>query len=912
MRRFMPRPAAVHGLAALLLLPLLMTSQADAQQIPENVLNGISYREIGPTAQGGRFVDFAVPLQQPSTFYAATASGGLWKTVNNGHSFTSLLDDTEIISLGAVAVAPSDPDVVYIGTGEGNNSRSVYFGDGIYKSADAGETWTHVGLPESHHIGRILVHPRDPDVVYVAALGHLYSDNPDRGLYKTTNGGRSWSKVLSVRSEGRDIGVVDVAMDPRDPDVLYAAAYDKVRRPWTFNEGGPGSGIYKTTNGGRSWTQLTDGLPSGMLGRIGIAVSPQGRNLVYAVIENANVEGLSDQERRQQLLEGRPPERGTRVYGNQIYRSTNGGRSWEMMSDESGAIGGSPPYYYGQLRVDPNDREHLYNLGVGVTHSTDGGATWERAWRFGGDNHALWIDPDDSNHMLLGHDHGMGVTYDGGQTWLRPDNMPLAQFYAIGYDMEYPYNVYGGTQDNGSWKGPSTTLGRGSISYEQWSRVGGGDGMYNVVDWSDSRWLYNESQFGPIRRVDQVTGEARSIRYSAEGLRWNWNSPILVSPHDGDVVYHGANKLLRSSWRGETWEEISDDLTTNDEAKIVGTGNIQYCTITTIDESPIMPGMLWVGTDDGNVWVTGDGGDNWELLNDNIPNNPGWWVSRVVASSHDTSTAYVTFTGFRRDDFSPYVYKTTDRGATWTSIASNLPDEAINVIREDPINPNLLFVGTDKAVYASIDGGRSWSRMRGDMPAVAVHDLHIHPRENDLIVGTHGRGFFIADITPLQELTPEVLGMHAHLFRIETAYRWQDYSPNAAGSLNFAGESAPTGVVINYFLSGDAEEVKVLIYQGSRMIRELEGETEAGLNQIEWDMNGMRPRTPQERRQGQRRGGGGGAGGFAGGQAGQQRGDPNMIAVPVKPGEFRVVLSVDGFEYEGLARIEPDHWFPRK
>ena len=897
----------------LLAAGLIPTGVVKAQPGQDELVKKIQYREIGPTRQSGRFVDFAVPLQEPHTFYAATASGGLWKTVNRGRTFTSLLDDTDIISLGDVAVAPSDPNIVWLGTGEGNNSRSVYYGDGVFKSVDAGSTWTHMGLPESQHIGRIVIHPRNPDIVYVAALGHLYSENPERGLYKTTNGGRTWTKSLEVMSEGRHIGVVDVVMDPRRPNTLYAAAYDKVRKPWTFNEGGPGSGIHKTTNGGRSWTKLTEGLPGGMLGRIGLAIAPQDANMIYAVIENANSEGVSDEDRRQELLEGRPPQQ--RTYGNQIYRSTNGGRSWELRSDESRRIGGSPPYYYGQIRVDPSDKEHVYNLGVGVTESFDGGATWRGASIRGGDNHALWIDPNDSNYMLLGHDHGMAISHDAGKTWYHPDDLPLAQFYAIGVDMDFPYNVYGGTQDNGSHKGPSTKRGGGAILFEDWYRVGGGDGMYNVADPNNPNILYNESQFGPIRRFDQAENVSRSLRYQAEGLRFNWNAPILISPHDSNVIFHGANMLLRSPYRGERWEEISPDLTTADSLKIRGTGNIQYSTITTIDESPIMPGVIWVGTDDGNVQLTKDGGENWTLLNDNFPDYPGYWVSRVIASYHDTATAYVTITGMRRDDFRPFVYKTTDYGATWTSIAANLADESVNVIREDRKNPDLLFVGTDRAVYVTLNGGRDWSSMRGDMPAVPVHDLIIHPRENDLVVGTHGRGFFITDISPLQEMTEETVGRASHLFDIEPKVRWRAPLSPASSSQNFRGESEPRGIPINYYLGTEPNEVKIRVYAGARLIKELDGKTEVGLNQAIWDMTGKRARTPAEKEAFQRRrqrgggGGGGGGGGFQGRGGQQQRQDPDFIDVPMPSGEYRVVLEVDGNIQERIARIWRDSWF---
>lgn len=871
-------------------------------QVPDGLLDRISYREIGPTRQGGRFVDYAVPLQEPHTFYAATASGGLWKTVNRGRSFRSLLDETDIISLGAVSVAPSDPDIVWIGTGEGNNSRSQYYGDGIYVSTDAGSTWTHKGLPESQHISRIVIHPRDPDIVYVAANGHLYTENEERGLYKTTDGGESWTKVLDVRTEGRAIGVTDVVMDPRRSKTLYATTYDKVRRPWTFNEGGPGSGIYKSTNAGRTWTRLTEGLPGGMLGRIGITISPQDTDILYAVIENANAEGTSPEERRRELLEGRPPENDT--YGNEIYRTDDGGRSWEKVNEE-GSVGGNPPYYYGQIIVDPNDVDHVYNLGVGVAHSTDGGKTWERAFRFGGDNHALWIDPEDSDHMIMGHDHGMGITYDAGRTWYHPDDMPLAQFYAVGYDMAYPYNVYGGTQDNGSWRGPHTKAGRGAIEFEEWFRVGGGDGMYNEVDPSNNQFLYNESQFGPIRRLDMRTGESRSVRSRADGLRFNWCSPILISPHDPDVIYHGANRVLKSDWRGERWEEVSGDLTTADSTKIVGTGNIQYCTITTLDESPIVPGVLLAGTDDGNVQFTRDGGEEWTLLNDRLPGWPGYWVTRVVFSYHDTSTAYVTASGLRRDDFRPLVWKTTDYGETWTSITDGLPeDESVNVIREDRRNPDLLFVGTDKGVYVSLDGGAHWSSMRNSMPAVAVHDLKIHPRENDLIVGTHGRSFYIADISALQEATPEVLASDAHLFRVEPGIRWQQGLSRATSSQNYAGESEPRGMTIRYWLGEGADDVRVRVYAGTRLVRDLEARGRTGLNRVVWDMEGTRPRTPREKeafqRQKER----------AEERGREVRGDPEFINVDLPQADYRVVLVVDGRPMmEREAVIMPDHWW---
>ena len=559
-------------------------------------------------------------------------------------------------------------------------------------------------------------------------------------------------------------------------------------------------------------------------------------------------------------------------------------------------------------------------LSVGVTHTTDGGKTWSSPFGFGGDNHALWINPNDTDHMILGHDHGMGVTFDAGRTWLSPDNKPLAQFYAIAYDMEQPYNVYGGLQDNGSARGPSTMKGGGSIPFEAWYRVGGGDGFYNAVDPTDSRWLYNESQFGAIQRMDQTTGQSRSIRYTRpqgqDALRWNWSSPILISPHNPEVVYHGANVLLRSSNRGATWTEISPDLTKNLPDRRNGSGNIQYATLTTIDESPVVGGVIWVGTDDGNVQVTRDAGKTWTNVTEKITGHPGHWVSRVIASHHDAGTAFATVTGYRHDDFKPYVWKTTDYGATWTSIAGNLPNEAINVIREDRRNPNLLFVGTDFGVYASLDGGKAWQRMKNGLTTNPVHDLAIHPREQELIVGTHGRGIYIADISGLQALTPSVLAADAHLAPIvPTVQQLAGLRPMVA-ALNYDGQSRLPGVHINYYLKSEANGVTVRVYDGARMIAETTtAPGKPGLNTVRWTMQSVRPMTEAEQQAASGRGGRG-AGGFGGGFGGRGGTPPaipqfpsaatNAVTATVPPGEYRVVLSVGGREYTQTAQVRAD------
>jgi photosystem II stability/assembly factor-like uncharacterized protein len=936
------RNRLTYGLLMVLALMGGTTATVAAQNAAQ-LVDAVRLREIGPTRQGGRYVEFAVDEANPRMFYAATATGGLWKTVNNGVTFTSVFENQGAAAIGAVALAPSNPQVVYVGTGEANNSRSTYNGNGMYKSTDGGRTWAHIGLPNAGRIGRIIVHPRNPEQVVVAVSGNLYSENPDRGIYRTTDGGRTWAKTLAHSVDGRAIGAIDIAMDPTNPNLLYGATYDKVRKPWTFGEGGPGSAIWRSTNGGASWTQLTNGLPTGMIGRIGLSIARNAPQTVYAVIENANSRTVAADERRRRMMQGF----GDNSIGDELYRSDDGGGSWRKVAPadapaapaagaggrgaaagapgqgggRGGFAGANPPYYYGQIRVDPNNRDHLYLLSVGVTHTTDGGKTWSSPFGFGGDNHALWINPKDSDHMILGHDHGMGVTFDGGQSWLSPDNKPLAQFYAIGYDMERPYNVYGGIQDNGSTKGPSTMRNGGSIPFEAWYRTGGGDGFYSVVDPTDSRWLYNESQFGAISRVDQSTGASRSIRYTrpagGETLRWNWMSPILLSPHNPEMVYHGSNVLLRSTNRGDTWTEISPDLTKNLPERRGGSGNIQYATITTVDESPIIAGLLYVGTDDGNVQVSQNAGRTWTEVSAKLPGHTGQWISRVVASHHAAGTAYASATGYRTDDTKAYVWKTTDFGATWTSIAGNLPNEPINVVREDRKNPNLLFVGTDLGLYATLDGGASWHRMKNGMTTNPVHDLHIHPRENEIIVGTHGRGIYIGDISGLQALTPTALAADAVLAPIVPTVQYRGMMAPVTANANYNGQSRLPGVHINYYLkSAVSGGVTVRVYDGARMIAEsTNAPGAAGLNTIRWSMQSARAMTAAET-QGGGRGGRGGGAGFGGGGRGGAGGAttspqfpavaPNMVMSTVAPGEYRVVLVAGGKEYAQSALILSD------
>jgi len=889
-----------------------------AQELSQDVLGRINYRSIGSTRHSGRFIDFAVYEKNPATFYAALASGGLWKTVNNGITFVPVFDEAGAISIGDIALDQKNPDIIWVGTGEANNSRTAYYGDGIYKSTDGGKTWNNMGLRNSQHIGRIIIHPKNSDIVWVAAEGPLYSEKGDKGVFKTTDGGKTWKQVLKVVEGNREIGIVDLCMDPTNPNIFIAAAYDKERKPWTFNAGGPGSALYKSTNGGSSWTRLGGGLPTGILGRIGVDISASNPNVVYANVENCNIDSLTTGQRWEMMKNGVEPKRGQSEKGDEVYRSNDGGKNWKKVSPDDQSIGGGPAYYYQQVRIDPTNPEHVYIVGISVWETQNGGTDWKTAFRFGGDNHAMWIDSKDPKHFLLGYDHGLGITYDSGVNWYHPDFLAVGQFVAIGYDFDYPYNVYGGLQDNGSIKGPSTKRGGGAIRLEDWKTTGGGDGMFNVVDWDDSRWLYNESQNGPISRTDQVTGESSYIQYDSMA-RWAWNAPIVVSPHNSRTIYHAGNKVVKSTNRGDTWVEISPDLTTNDTARTHGTGNIQYCTIVTMEESYLEAGVIWVGTDDGKVQVTKDGGKNWTDVTANIKGHPGYWVSRVEPSHFASGTAYVTVTGYRHDDFRPYVWKTTDYGQSWTSIASNLPNEPLCVIREHFRNPDLLFAGTTKQVFVTIDGGKSWSSLKGNMPYVAVEDLKIHPRENDLIVGTHGRSMWIADISWLENLSGDVLKSDLYLFKPKTTIQWKGTSENNSSSSNFAGESVAPGVQVFYYLKDSVKEVVMRVFEGERLLYETKNPGKAGVNQLTWNyQERVRELTTEEKdelkKQADRFRGAGGAGRGAGRMAGGRFGrggqgmDMNYLNTQTGPGEYTVKISVGGKEQTAGVSVLKDSW----
>jgi photosystem II stability/assembly factor-like uncharacterized protein len=854
------KPPAARGLllAVSVSVGVLVAGQPD--RFTAALVGGVTWRNLGPFRAGAWVSALAVPEAPPRahlyTFYVATRSGGLWKTTNNGTTFEPTFEDQGVSSIGAVAVAASNDQVVWVGTGDPASARSSYWGDGVYRSTDAGRTWRHMGLEDTQHIARIAIHPTNPDVVYVAALGHLYTANEARGLFKTTDGGRTWRKVLDL---GDRVGVVDLVMRRDRPDTLYAAAYEKQRLPWTFIESGPGSGIYKTTDGGRRWTRLAGGLPEGRIGRIGLDLFQRQPDTVYAVVENANLRDPTEAERAADRRRGREPQ--PRQIGGEVYRTTDGGRAWHKMNADDDSIGGKAMYSFSQIRVSPGDPERIFVTSDVVANSSDGGRTWkDLQWpprtffpKMFGDVRTMWIDPQDPDRIMLGTDGGVQLSYDGGKSSDFFDNLPLGEVYGVGVDMDDPYHVYAGLQDHEHWRGPSQSW-SGRVTLEDWITVGTGDGMYTQVDPDDSRWLYTTGQFGDHTRVDQRLRVRTSIQPSRPAgqppLRFNWIAPIAISPHNSRTIYAGAQVLFRSLDRGDHWQEVSPDLTRDDPEKIAGRNNVTYCTITTISESPVTPGVIWVGTDDGRVQLTRNGGVTWTdatpaLVRAGAPDEV--WVSRVLASPHDASTAFVTKTGYRNDDFRPFVYVTTDAGATWTSIGAGLPARPVNVIVQDRRNPDLLFVGTDGGVYVSIDRGARWVPLKGNMPVVPVHDLVVHPREQDLVAGTYGRGLWITNIAPLQQMTAAVLEEPAYLFDVRpaalfTTSGWGNY--DLYGDRHLATPNDPAGFVVTYYLREPFSGPPSLTFSDpwGETLHEAKGTGDAGLNRVVWDFGRDAPR----------------------------------------------------------------------
>jgi photosystem II stability/assembly factor-like uncharacterized protein len=776
--------------------------------------SGLKLRSIGPATTSGRIADFAVEAAEPSHYYVAVASGGVWKTVNAGTTYVPVFDEEGSYSIGCIALDPTNANTLWVGTGENNSQRSVSWGDGVYRSDDGGKSWTNVGLKHSEHIGKILIDPRDPRVVYVAAQGPLWGPGGDRGLYKTTDAGKTWTAVLTI---SENTGVTDVVFDPRNPDLLYAASYQRRRRVWTLIDGGPESAIYKSTDAGKSWRKVERGLPKDVdLGRIGLAVSPADPDVVYAIIEAADGKGG-------------------------VFRSTDRGETWEKRSDYMTTSG----QYYNEIFCDPKDVDRVYAMDTWLHITEDGGKTFTRVGEKTKhvDNHAMWIDPHDTDHLLVGCDGGVYETFDRGTAWSFKENLPVTQFYRVDVDDALPfYNVFGGTQDNFSLGGPSRTLSVSGITNADWFVTTGGDGFVSRIDPKDPNIVYAESQYGGLVRFDRRSGEEIDIK-PQEGkggtpYRWNWDSPLIISPHSHTRLYFAANKLFRSDDRGDSWRMISGDLSRaidRNTLKVMGevwpvdavgknASTSFYGNATTISESPLVEGLLYVGTDDGLVHISEDGGASWRK-DVSFPGVPDMtYVSRLEASRHNADVVFAAFDNHKSADFKPYLLESRDRGRTWRSIAGDLPDgEVVYAVAEDTTDPNLLFAGCEFGVFFSEDGGGHWVQLKGGMPTIAVRDIAIQRRENDLVLATFGRGFYILDdYTPLRGLTRATLEQPAELFPVKDALAYIQSSPLGIRGKGFHGDTfftaanPPFGATFTYYLKDTLKTKEELRHEAEK------------------------------------------------------------------------------------------------
>lgn len=722
---------------------------------PDSPFAKLKWQFLGPTNISGRVTDLAVESPRGKTYsiYAATASGGVWKTVNEGTTWEPVFEHATSTSIGDVTIAPSDSNIVWIGTGEANIFRSSMAGAGVYKSVDAGQTWTCMGLGGTHTIPRIIIHPTDPDIVYVASSGHEWTANQERGLYKTTDGGQSWSKVLYIDDQ---TGVIDLVMDPRDPEILYASTWQRIRKRWNDprNEDSyRGSGIYKTTDGGQSWKPINEGLPEPRhRGRIGLDICRSQNNVLYAFVDNYDL-AAKQPEAGEKDSYGRPKQKN--IKGAEVYRSDDAGATWQKVSQSSEYMQGLSSTYgwvFGQIRVDPNDADTIYVMGILLHVSHDGGRNFRPLRGMHGDHHALWIDPENSNYLVNGNDGGVVISYDGGENWRQfTHNLPVVQFFNVGYDMDTPFHVYGSIQDHGSRRAVvDLRRGRNRIRPQEWESAPGGEGSSHAVDPTNPNTVYSAGFYGRISRTNMETGERVALLPETPAgelpPRGQWLAPFIISPHNPRILYHGMNYLYRSLDRGERMHRISPDLSYNDPEKL---GDISYQTIFSISESPKKFGLIYCGTDDGRVFRTPNGGEDWVEVTAGLAEDR--WISRVVASRYDEAKVYVAQNGKRNDDFAPYLWKSLDQGKTWGSIVANIPSGPINVIREDPEVPGVLYVGTDLGVYVSTDDGISWSTIGTNLPTTFVHDLIIHPRDLILVIATHGRGMYALDVKPIHE-----------------------------------------------------------------------------------------------------------------------------------------------------------------
>jgi photosystem II stability/assembly factor-like uncharacterized protein len=943
---------------AQLMLALLGAGAVSAQQpAPDPMTRGLQWRNVGNANLVGRISAIDALNGDWSHVVIGSASGGVFKSVNGGTTWTAIFDNYGAASIGDVKIFQANPDVIWVGTGEECGRNSAAWGDGVYKSTDGGRTFTNVGLRNTYNIGQITLHPTDPNIAYVAAIGNIWGTIGERGLFKTTDGGQSWQKLANGLPPADGVtGAIQVIMDPQDPNTLYASFWARYRRPWVLMSGGPNSGLFKSTDGGQSWRKLTRGLPTGDLGKIGIAVAPNNPRVVMAHVEHGYHPAQNDSVAYRDM---------TRL-GSGIYRSEDGGENWTYLNRNY-----SRPFYYMHVAVSPHDDKLTYHPNINFQISRDGGRTLQSQQVTGGHcYHAIWLDPHNRNRYWIGSDGGLNLTHDHGASFQRFEQLNVTQYYIVGYDMRDPYWVYGGLQDAGSSGGPSMTRAN-AIYTSDWVNISGGDGYHAQADPLDWRWVYTESQpgnaGGNVGRMNMETRQRVTIRPTKNqnivnyadyitpaieqrqfannwgrdtviqgggrggggggggprfgAFRWNWSTPFIISAHNPRTLYLGANHLFKTVDQGNTWRIISPDLSRNEPHKTIrksggltpdedpGGGAEYHATIFTIGESPLEPGVIWVGTDDGNVQLTRNDGASWTEVGARIPGLPqkDLWVSRVIASHHDRGTAYVVIDGHRSANYKPYVFKTSNYGQAWTNITNNLPDgHPIYVIAEDPKNRNLLFVGSEFAVFYSLNGGQSWQRLKNNLPTVAIHDLKIHPRDNDLIVATHGRGLWIMDdISPLQQMTPALASAEAHLFELPLATQWLNIQPHGTGgTFGFRGQNPPRAAAIDFYTGPAVREVQLEIahaVRNQKCTRTLA--TTTGITRVYWPMqfpqNGTCSFLSDEPEGGRGRGGGGGGGGRGGrggGGGGQQ----------AQPGDYRVTLTANGRSYTTGLTIRQD------
>ncbi len=918
----------IYVLCLLIFLIVPGLAPAQKQQVDSSF---VRWRNIGPASMTGRISDIEVLDSDFRIVLAAAASGGVFKSTNGGTTWEPIFDRYGSASIGDVAFFQKNPDIIWVGTGEANNRNPSGWGDGIYKSTDGGKTFTNVGLRNTYQIARIVTHPTDPDIVYVAAIGNLWSYDGDRGLFKTSDGGKTWQKLISGLPNDRKIGCTEIAMDPLDPNVLYIVMYHRIRTGWSIYSGGPNAGIFKTTDGGGTWRKLTKGLPTGDTGRIGLSIFRKNPRTLVACVE-------ADEKLPSDLS----------VPGPGTYRSDDGGETWRYLFRYTRA---SRPFYHSQIRIHPLDDNLIYVLYRNFFMSRDGGKTFERGFRgVYGDPHAMWIDPIGGKTMYFGDDGGIHISHDMGGSWIKFDNMAIGQYYGICADMREPYWIYGGLQDQNTWGSPSNSRDRSGILNDYSFNLSGGDGFHCQVDPTDWRTVYSTGHGGVLGRSNVETREHKGITPTSEttvnikkfarttgykpftfitggpstdrtlwsdvpdrtvngfylppNFRFNWDVPVVLSPLSPRTVYFGSNHLFKSVDRGDTWTIISPDLSTDDPVKrdawatsggltLDISGAECYCTIVSIGPSPLSESIIWAGTDDGNVQVTQNGGAKWTNVRSNVQGvPPNTWVSCVEASHFAEGTAYATFDGHRSGDFKPHIFKTKDFGKTWKNIASNLPDgQSVYVLREDYKNPNLLFVGTEFAVYISLDGGERWDRFMNNLPTVPVFDLLIHPRDADLIAGTHGRSIWIADdITALQQFTPEVAAKDVHLFDIRPAVQWLEISRGGSrGAFYFSGENPPPGTAVHFYLkSAPQEDVTLAISNMDNSLKRTAKMTAvAGLNRFQWDMRYDAPAA--EARVGTSR----------------RRRRP-VVGSLAEPGVYKVTLTIGDKTYENTVTIRED------